>query len=133
MTALTIEREERALEVLIAQFCRITEHGNEELPSSRILLCSSLSKAIASVTTYPHEVVRTRLQIDRTLTPRNSPESSAKTSSPSSTSSPRPLKSTGVMHTVRTIAKEEGLRGFYRGLGVNLIRTVPSSAMTILT
>lgn len=37
------------------------------------------------------------------------------------------------MDTIRQIAREEGFRGFYRGLGVNLIRTVPSSALTILT
>lgn len=37
------------------------------------------------------------------------------------------------MGVIRTIAAESGFQGFYRGLGVNLIRTVPSSAMTILT
>jgi solute carrier family 25 folate transporter 32 len=34
---------------------------------------------------------------------------------------------------VGTIFREEGLRGFYNGMGVNLVRTVPSSALTILT
>lgn len=40
---------------------------------------------------------------------------------------------TGVLQACATIAREEGVRGFYRGMGVNLIRTVPSSALTILT
>jgi hypothetical protein len=37
------------------------------------------------------------------------------------------------MDTFRSILQNEGPRGFYRGLGVNLIRTVPSNAITILT
>jgi hypothetical protein len=33
----------------------------------------------------------------------------------------------------RIIVQNEGLAGLYHGMGVNLIRTVPSSALTILT
>jgi solute carrier family 25 folate transporter 32 len=39
----------------------------------------------------------------------------------------------GIMDIIRLIARTDGFRGFYRGLAVNLTRTVPSSAMTILT
>lgn len=39
----------------------------------------------------------------------------------------------GLLQACRTIAREEGIRGFYKGMTVNLIRTVPSSALTILT
>jgi len=97
----------------------------ENLPSQQILVCSSLSKACASVTTYPHEVVRTRLQIQR-------PSLSASSATSGSASSVK-HKQRGVVDTIRMIARDEGFRGFYRGLGVNLIRTVPSSALTILT
>lgn len=79
--------------------------------SSSILLASAFSKMAASLATYPHEVIRTRLQ----------------------NQTKRPYKYQGVIHAIEVISKEEGLRGFYKGLSTNLVRTVPSSAMTILT
>src|SRR6266403_2826788 len=71
----------------------------------------------ASVATYPHEVVRTRLQTQRRLL------------LPSGV----PRKRLGVMNTTRKILHFEGWRGLYKGLSVNLIRTVPNSAVTMLT
>ncbi|KAI9311325.1 mitochondrial carrier domain-containing protein [Dichotomocladium elegans] len=76
-----------------------------------ILLASSLSKMAASMATYPHEVIRTRLQ-NQTV---------------------KPFKYKGIIHAIKVILSEEGIRGLYKGLPTNLLRTVPSSAMTILT
>lgn len=96
-----------------------------DIPSSTILVCSSGSKMIASIATYPHEVLRTRLQIQKQ-------QRLAKASpAPSSAAAPAPFE--GVVKTYHRILREEGLAGFYRGLGVNLLRTVPASALTILT
>ena len=71
----------------------------------------------ASVATYPHEVVRTRLQTQRRLL----------------LSSGAPRKRSGIINTTRKIIHFEGWRGLYKGLSVNLIRTVPNSAVTMLT
>ncbi|ORX88572.1 mitochondrial carrier [Basidiobolus meristosporus CBS 931.73] len=85
--------------------------SGESLGTVSILVASSLSKMAASVVTYPHEVIRTRLQ--NQCVP--------------------PFKYYGVMHTVSTINREEGWTAFYKGMPTNLFRTVPASALTILT
>lgn len=90
----------------------------EPLSPGAILLCSSGSKMLASMATYPHEVLRTRLQMVPKYTSKD-----------------------GVVHkqyasftqTFWSILRFEGIAGFYRGMGVNLVRTVPNSGLTILT
>ncbi|KAJ1303145.1 hypothetical protein OPQ81_011346 [Rhizoctonia solani] len=89
-----------------------------QLSSGTILLCSALSKMTASIATYPHEVIRTRLQIQR------NPQSGALTDA-------RTYR--GFMQTTIRVVRREGWRGLYKGLSINLIRTVPNAAVTLVT
>lgn len=71
----------------------------------------------ASIVTYPHEVIRTRLQTLRKPLIKGVP------------GMPVP----GIIRTAKSIVVFEGWRALYRGLSVNLVRTVPNSAVTMVT
>ena len=81
------------------------------LNSGHYLLLGATSKVIASVTTYPFQVIRTRLQMQ--------PNAAAA------------QVYTGVAATTKLVLQHEGVGGFYKGLVPNLIRVVPSSAITL--
>ncbi|TFL02715.1 mitochondrial carrier domain-containing protein [Pterulicium gracile] len=96
--------------------------SQEELSTRVILLCSAIAKMTASIATYPHEVVRTRLQTKRYTIHTDV----------SSDGMVRPHRH-GFISTTLKIIRREGYVGLYRGLSVNLLRTVPNSAVTMLT
>ncbi|PFH53362.1 hypothetical protein AMATHDRAFT_137919 [Amanita thiersii Skay4041] len=105
---------------LYEQLKVLAQRGSDEpLPSQKILACSALSKMTASVATYPHEVIRTRLQTQRRPL--------------SDVSSDGMIKRQGIIYTTKKLILKEGWTGLYKGLSINLFRTVPNSAVTMLT
>jgi solute carrier family 25 (mitochondrial folate transporter), member 32 len=75
----------------------------------------------ASMATYPHEVLRTRLQ-----THRHPIGAHGRPIDPSQ-------RVPGIIQAAKLIIRDEGWRSLYRGLSINLVRTVPNSAVTMVT
>ncbi|KAJ2877923.1 hypothetical protein IWW38_006453 [Coemansia aciculifera] len=71
------------------------------------------AKLLASLVSYPHEVLRTRL--------RQPPDANGV------------VKYTGLVNSTKVIFREEGVRGFYGGLTPHLLRTVPNAAIMFLS
>ena len=82
----------------------------EKLGNTATLVISGSAKIFAGTVTYPYQVVRSRLQT------YHSEERFGK----------------GITGVATKVWKEDGWRGFYRGLGTNIFRVLPATWVTFL-
>ncbi|KKA26899.1 hypothetical protein TD95_002132 [Thielaviopsis punctulata] len=81
-----------------------------KLDNHATLVISTLAKLVAGAVTYPYQVIRARVQ---------NYDSEARFGK-------------GILGVAGRVFKEEGLRGFYRGLGPAVFRVMPATWMTFL-
>jgi len=77
---------------------------DSKLGAGEYIFCAAVSKLVAAVTTYPYQVVRARLQ------DQNSHHNRA-------------------LECIRDTYRNEGVKGFYKGIVPNLTRVVPACAI----
>ena len=84
-------------------------HGGKET-SADLVAASAVSKVCASAVSYPHEVLRARLQ-----------------------DSSKELGASGLVRTTVDLVRNEGWKTLYTGFRVNLVRVIPSCVTTFVT
>jgi len=87
------------------------DQNGEKNASTDFMIAAGVSKTVASIVAYPHEVARTRLRQEEHSGPR---------------------KYLSFWQTLILVYNEEGRRGLYGGLGTQLVRQVPNSAIMFM-
>ncbi|KAI9184649.1 mitochondrial FAD carrier protein flx1 [Blastocladiella emersonii ATCC 22665] len=85
-------------------------HGGESYLfgyTSEHIMHAVVSKTVAAVTTYPYQLVKTRLQAGTG-------------------------EFSGVLDVITKTWRREGITGFYKGLGANVIRVMPGTCITFV-
>ncbi|KAI3647787.1 hypothetical protein MP228_008008 [Amoeboaphelidium protococcarum] len=88
-------------------------YPSQEISSLAYVAMAAGSKTAATIITYPYQVVRSKLQAD---TQKHSQNGSRR-----------------LLDIVRVINNTNGIRGFYKGMSVNILRVLPGTCLTFVS
>ncbi|KAJ3700836.1 hypothetical protein LUZ61_004541 [Rhynchospora tenuis] len=101
-----------AYEKLKSYLAKMENTTVDKLSAGNVAVASSLSKLLASTMTYPHEVIRSRLQEQSYANDTGS-------------------RYAGAIDCTKKVFMKDGLPGLYRGYATNLLRTIPTNVITL--
>eukprot|EP01006_Ploeotia_vitrea_P041432 TRINITY_DN66525_c7_g7_i1.p1 TRINITY_DN66525_c7_g7~~TRINITY_DN66525_c7_g7_i1.p1 ORF type:complete len:411 (-),score=217.17 TRINITY_DN66525_c7_g7_i1:319-1551(-) len=119
----------------------------DDIQPWQFLAMGGTAKAFSSTVTYPLQVTRARLYQRAEKKPQATTAATTTTTTTTATAStstsvagaaPKKKKMyssakyNGMLDVMRHIVRQEGYRGFYKGLKPHLLKTAPSSAITFL-
>ena len=76
---------------------------------------SHVASVASKTAVFPRDTVRKRMEVQ----------------GQAATAGAFPLHTGGILKTLREVVARDGVRGFYRGLGIGLVKAAPAGALTI--
>ncbi len=101
-------------EAMQRKFMRSKSEEGPLMQSFKLMMAGGLSGVLGWVSTYPIDVIKTKIQAQRILHDSKEPVY------------------TGMIDCTRRIVKSEGLGALWRGLGATVIRAFPTNAVIFL-
>lgn len=94
----------------------------DDLGHLDVVIASNIAKSMACILTYPHVVLRSRLQDFQGYKHQNDYYQIR--------SSPHMIT---IRETIYNTWRNEGIKGFYGGLGADLVKVLPTNTLLMLT
>ena len=94
--------------------------SKDDLHPAMLVLAGGMAGVVYNTTSYPIDVIKSNIQ-------------TADVRGGDSHASVNTSKPAGLMETIRKVHNNGGIRAFYRGLGITLIRAFPANAAMFLT
>lgn len=101
---------------------QIQHYFKRDVTTIERMQCGAFAGLIAQTLTYPIEVCRRRMQTIGLVGTDTSLGSLAGASNTTATTNNPPLKALNLIQTVTSLYKEQGIRGFFKGVTMNWIK-----------